>query len=365
MPKSNSKHCSVRKKLASGKVETYHYAYRGGPRILDKFNGKPLVPGTKAFKARLTELSGAITAETLVSKGPTIHSLIIQFKGDKVWYGSLATKTKVDYDFMLSKIDDKFGELSLKGVDEIGARSQFLGWRNSMAATPRRADMCWTMLKRLFHYALDLELIRANPCTKGGKLHANDRSDKVWLQPQLDAIRPHVSNQVWDAIELAIWTGQRKGDLLRLRWEDLDLDVITIEQSKSKRRGKPGVKVAIPVMATIKSILDRLPRTSEIILTNTRGKPWTVDGFDTVFLRAKALAAIADLHFHDLRGTTVLRLAESGCTVPEIAAITGHSIGSVQTIMDKYLPKTLALAKTAMAKVEKSHGFAIGLQSGG
>jgi integrase len=40
-----------------------------------------------------------------------------------------------------------------------------------------------------------------------------------------------------------------------------------------------------------------------------------------------------DLHFHDLRGTAVTRLALAGCTVPQIAAITGHSPRDVDKIL--------------------------------
>ena len=52
--------------------------------------------------------------------------------------------------------------------------------------------------------------------------------------------------------------------------------------------------------------------------------PWTEDGFRTSWGKAFDKTGLGDLHFHDLRGTAVTRLALSNCTVPEIAAITGH-----------------------------------------
>jgi hypothetical protein len=58
------------------------------------------------------------------------------------------------------------------------------------------------------------------------------------------------------------------------------------------------------------------------------------------------------LHFHDLRGTTVTLLAESGCTLPEIVSITGHSLRTAQTIIEKYLKRTSKLAASAIAKFE-------------
>ncbi|SEM02487.1 hypothetical protein SAMN04515666_106506 [Bosea lupini] len=47
-------------------------------------------------------------------------------------------------------------------------------------------------------------------------------------------------------------------------------------------------------------------------------------------------------------------LAEAGCTVPEIASITGHSLKTVNTILEKYLSRTRALAEAAMAKFENA-----------
>jgi integrase len=66
----------------------------------------------------------------------------------------------------------------------------------------------------------------------------------------------------------------------------------------------------------------RKPEKAEgAILRNTFGEKWTTDGFKTSWGKAFGRAGLdeEDLHFHDLRGTAVTRLALVGCTVPEIA----------------------------------------------
>ena len=60
------------------------------------------------------------------------------------------------------------------------------------------------------------------------------------------------------------------------------------------------------------------------------------------------------LHLHDIRDTTVTMLAEARCTVPEIAAITGHSLRRAQEILDKYLSRTSKLAENAIAKFQEN-----------
>jgi integrase len=64
-----------------------------------------------------------------------------------------------------------------------------------------------------------------------------------------------------------------------------------------------------------------------------RGRLWS-EGEDRRLLSSPREASLKDLHFHDLRGTAVTRLALSNCSVPEIASNTGHSMKTVQEILD-------------------------------
>ena len=49
----------------------------------------------------------------------------------------------------------------------------------------------------------------------------------------------------------------------------------------------------------------------------------------------------------------LVRLAEAGCTTPEIAAISGHSIERTERILEVYLPRTRAMASAAIAKLDE------------
>jgi hypothetical protein len=94
-------------------------------------------------------------------------------------------------------------------------------------------------------------------------------------------------------------------------------------------------------------------------LTTIAGLTWTQQGFSASWRKTQARAGIKGLTFNDLRGTAVLRLALAGCTVPEIAAITGHSLREAQTILDaNYFRRDQALAESesAMRKLEIRFG---------
>ena len=95
------------------------------------------------------------------------------------------------------------------------------------------------------------------------------------------------------------------------------------------------------------------PRQGLTILTNSAGKTWTEHGFRSSWRKACARAGITGVTFHDLRGTAVTRLALAECTVPQIAAITGHSLSQAQTILHThYLGGGAELAEEAMRKLE-------------
>jgi integrase len=149
-------------------------------------------------------------------------------------------------------------------------------------------------------------------------------------------------------LKLALWTGQRQGDLLRLPWSSYNGTHIRLRQSKTGR------KVVIRVGAPLKAMLDEAPKVSPIMLVNSDGKPWTSDGFRASWRKACATAGVRGVTFHDLRGTAVTRLALVGATEPEIATVTGLSLKSVREVLDAhYLDRDPALGESAITKLER------------
>lgn len=166
--------------------------------------------------------------------------------------------------------------------------------------------------------------------------------------------------QMQRALILALHTGQRLSDLLRAAWTNYDGKTLRIRQSKGN------VVVAIPCTRALRGMLDAMPRDATVILTSVTGKAWKKRHFSDQWKEASDAAGLQDLHFHDLRGTAITMLAEAGCTVPEIASITGHSLKTVTTILEKYLSRTAALAEAAIEKFENAAAtdFANRLQTG-
>ena len=108
----------------------------------------------------------------------------------------------------------------------------------------------------------------------------------------------------------------------------------------------------MPCTKALKSTLDAAYRRAAVILTTKTGRSYSKRYLAQQWEKTCKAAGIVDLHFHDIRGTTVTMLAEAGCTLPEIVSITGHTLRRAQDILDKYLARTSKLAESAIAKFE-------------
>ncbi|SDB14874.1 Integrase [Agrobacterium fabrum] len=328
----------VKKTLASGETIYYCYAWRGGP-LLKNDKGEPIQPSDAIFDAAFKRVH-----ERRRAPSPTnLSTLMTLYRGSSDFRRTKLV-TRQEYDRYLDKIRLQFGRLSLEELQQPSTRGSFKEWRDGMADKPRSADFAWMVLVRVLSFAKDRGMISVNIAERGGRLWRSTRRDRTWTDTDVAAFEALAPSYMRLAIQLALWTGQRKGDLLRLSWSDFDGINLRFMQSKTKAR------VLVP-MGPLANVLSS-QRGNGAILRNSRGAAWTSDGFNTSWRKCCAKAGIADLTFHDLRGTAITRMALAGCTVPEIAAVTGHSLKDVETILDMhYLGGRAELAASAMRKM--------------
>jgi integrase len=325
--------------LADGSKKTYYYAWRGGPRLNGEY-------GSPEF---IASYNAAIATKVVVPEGKLL-SLLQGYQASQDFLG-LRERTRADYIKQIEKIEQKFGDAPVKALADPRTRGIFMDWRDELALrSKRQADYAWTVLARVLSWAKDRGKITVNPCERGGRVYHGTRVDFVWSVEDEAAFLEHAPAHLHLPLLLALWTGQRQGDLLRLPWSAYNGASIRLRQSKT------GARVEIPVGAPLKVALDAAKRHGPIMLTSTDARPWTPDGFRASCRKACKKAAIAGITFNDLRGTAVTRLALVGCTEAEIATITGHSLRDVRSILDAhYLHRDIELARSAITKLEMGY----------
>jgi integrase len=329
---------SKRKRLADGRWRTYWYAWKGGPPLRGE-------PGSPEF---IASYNAAVVQKVAPPTG-VLLALLFRFQESAEFQFGISPRTRRDYIKQIKRVERTFGDFPIKALDDPRAVDIFLKWRDQLAQTSlRQADYAYGTLARIFSWAVKRRLIKTNPCAEGGKLYHGTRVDKIWDDEQVARFLQTAPPYLRLAMLLAINTGQRQGDLLRLPWSAYDGRVIKVRQRKT------GAYVPIPVADELKAALDAAPKQSPIMLTNSDRKPWSESGFQGAWGKATMRAGIRGLTFHDLRGTAVVTLARAGCNEVEIYSITGHKPSDVQAILTAhYLPRDAEVASNAIAKLNR------------
>lgn len=324
--------------FATAKGRTYYYAWKGGPRLRGE-------PGSAEF---IASYNAAVATLKAPAEG-LVFSLIVAFRRSTE-FTQLAPRTRTDYSRHLKAIEDRFGTMPLAALSDKRVRGIFKGWRDELAEKSlRQADYAWVVLARLLSVSKDRGLIDENPCEKGGRVYRADRSDKVWTDEHEAAFMALAAPHLHLALQLALWTGQRQGDLLRLTWGNYDGRTIRL------RQGKTGARVVVPVGAPLRAMLDaeKAKKRGAMVLLTTEGSRWTEDGLRSSWGKACKTAGVEGVSFHDLRGTAVTRLSLEGASPQEVATITGLSLADVAAILDAhYLHRDPALAEKAVKRLE-------------
>lgn len=346
----------VRRKLADGTVRI-HYYHRATNIHLE---GEP---GSTQFYASY----GAAEAKAVNRSNGTLSGLIRAFEKTAKWR-ALADSTKSEYRRIFKFWDGEFGEVPLNALASKSFRRDVLAWHDEFSEDkPREADNRVTVLARVLAWAAKDSDLAVNVIDTFERAYVGDRSDMIWLPEHVEAFMAAADPEMQLAMVLALHTGQRQADIRKMAWSQYDGTTIKLRQGKSRRGGKVAPLITVPCTVALKATLDAAPKRGALILLTKTGrafqKRYFAEQWDDVYIKAKLPgvpddeAGIAEdknarLHFHDVRGTTVTMLFEAGCTVGEVASITGHSLRRAQEILDKYLSRTSQMARNAIAKFE-------------
>jgi len=282
----------------------------------------------------------------------TLVGLIREFEGTKQWR-RLTESTKSGYRRVFKFWDGEYGTCPYTALEDKAFRNDIRKWHDKFSETkPREADNRVTILARVLSWAAKDGPLSVNVLHGFERAYASDRSEIIWLPEQIEAFLRVASPVMRLAMVLALHTGQRQADIRRLAWTAYDGTTISLRQGKARRLGREAPVIRVPCTKALKATLDAAPRRAAVILTTKTGRAYSKRYFAEQWERTCKVAGIADLHFHDLRGTTVTMLAEAGCNIAEIVSITGHTLRRAQDILDKYLARTSRLAESAIAKFE-------------
>ena len=244
----------------------------------------------------------------------TVREILDRYERDCL--PELAPRTQQDYRRHLHALRNVFGSAvaaELKPKD-------FATFLNVKKGKCQRVKQL-AVLSAAFTQAVSFWFLLDRNVLRDVKRPKSKPRDRLVTNEEFAAVRALAPYRVKLAMDLAVMTGQRQGDILALRWDAIRGMEIHLEQSKT------GKRLAIEITPDLESVLDRcwnLPMRSEYILTARHGNRYTGEGFRACWqrtMRKYVRSGGKRYTFHDLRA-----LAATRCATPEIAMrLLGHS----------------------------------------
>lgn len=331
---------------------TYQYARgtkRAGPRV------KLPHPADEGFLAAVRKAAGPRAHRPVAG---SFEALVETYQQSPEWK-ELSDATHRDYGRYLGEIKSVWGDLRVADLEP----GDVLALRDKRSETPAAANYLVRVLSAAISWGIPRGYRTDNPCEHVRKLKIGE-GWAPWPWEMIELIENHGPPWMWQAAAIALYTGQRQADVLAMSRAKIKNGVIQVKQEKTGR------ELVIPAHQKLLEVLETIPKDSVQILTNTRGTPWTQDGFRASWNgeleppqqkrgelpRPHPLWPIkrAGLVFHGLRKSAVVTLLEAGCTDAEVAAITGQSRQMIEHYSRMVNQRKLAAA--AILKWENANG---------
>jgi len=177
-----------------------------------------------------------------------------------------------------------------------------------------------TLLKTMFNKAVEWEKLRTNPISKVKKFRENGFIERILTRGEASQLIDAAPNYLRPILIIALNTGMRKGEILKLRWIDIvsQNKYILIKESKSGRSRK------VPMNGNVIGALEGIQSISEFVFVNQK----TMKPFGDIkksFATTCREAGITGFRFHDLRHTFATNYIQAGGDIVSLSRILGHS----------------------------------------
>jgi integrase len=287
--------------------------------------------------------------------GDSVEAAVAQFT-ERHLARKYRPKSRVETERYLRKLVDKWGARKISDITRADVRALV---EPLVDASPIAANRLHSITRTFFGWALDQDIIAASPCSglkpPAGKEASRDRVledhelRRVWLAAE------QMGAPFGAVVQLMILTGQRRGEVAGMRWDELDLAqrVWTL----SSERTKNGRRHEVPLSPQAVAIIEALPRLSNEFAFSFGDKQ--LNCFRKVEELRKLVGTMPLWTLHDLRRTAASGMARLGVGITVIEKVLNHVSGSLAGIVGVYQRHEFAAEKRAALEKWAGHVTAI------
>lgn len=253
-----------------------------------------------------------------------VHALATFYMNSPQWLGLAPSSRKIYERAMLT-----LAPLMDKDAKKL-TRKDVIVFTDSIWKKGATCRMAIQTLNNILSYAYDRGLVETNHAT-GIKHQPKAEPYARWTDEECGQFVKTAPDYLRRAFLMSLYTGQRRGDVIRMKWDAYKGDEIMVRQEKTGRF------LYIPVHPQLKAELDAIKgkkvmiqmgskeaKPSPYILHNRNGDPMQALGYTQAVKRHAMSIGITDKALHGLRKTAGSTLAELGCSPHHIASILGH-----------------------------------------
>lgn len=251
-------------------------------------------------------------------------------------YTRLKPRTGLDYDKYLDFFVSIMGDANPANMK----RKDVIRLRDANAEKPYFANYSLRVLRVLMEHCVYLGWREANPAKGVPEIKTEKIAREPWPHEMLEAYRSVCSMGSRERLvmELCVGTGQRIGDVLEMRWSDIQDGAFVIRQNKTSK------ELWVPILPELRDALSAASRHSVFILTNQSGtNRWSYRGASQAVRNVREQIGAVDYDIHSWRYNAACELLEAGCSDDLIAAVTGQSPAMVLHYTKKVRQKMRAI----------------------
>ena len=257
-------------------------------------------------------------------------------------YQNLKPRTGLDYDKHLDWFRKIMGEANPAKMQ----RKDVIRLRDANADKAYFANYSLRVLRVLMEHCVDLGWRDSNPARGVPELKGQKRPEREpWPSELLNAYREACGLKTRERLvmELCVGTGQRIGDVLEMRWSDIQEGGFVVRQNKT------GKELWVPILPELQAALDVASRHSVYILTNEKGtNRWSYRGASAAVRKVRERIGASAYDIHSWRYNAACELVEAGCGDDLVAAVTGQSSAMVLHYTKKVRQKLRAVKAQQM-----------------
>jgi len=220
--------------------------------------------------------------------------------------------------------DRKLCSISPYDLEEFKRRRKEKPTRSGKPRSDVAVNRELQMLRHMFGKAVEWGMMADSPFGRFKKsILFEERNDRCryLTEDEIKRLLPACPSYLERIVRGAMLTGLRKGDLLGLKWNQIDFERKILCFSEQKKGGKRGAKV---LNTNFLALLGEIPRNGcDYIFTGPNGKP--LKDVKRAFKTALKKAGIEDFHFHDLRHTSASYLVMRGASMKAVQVHLGHT----------------------------------------